>query len=76
MRRFDNVVSALEKQLLQTIDELRSQLHDFKSDNTRWRIDFEDITAKKITEIHQALKMLNSQHKQNRDELKDIKDGT
>ena len=28
MRRFDNVVSALEKQLLTTIDEVKTQLQD------------------------------------------------
>ena len=52
MRRFDNVVSALEKQQLALSEDLRNKLTDFKSENTKWRIDYEDITAKKITEIH------------------------
>lgn len=74
MRRFDNVVSALEKQLLSTIDEMRGQLQDQAKDSTKWRVDYEDITAKKITEIHQALKMLNGQVKQQRDDNRDTKD--
>ncbi len=40
----------------------------------KWRIDYEDITAKKITEIHQALKMINNATKQNREDLKEKKD--
>jgi len=52
MRRFDNVVSALEKQQLQLGEDLRGQVTGFKQENTKWRIDYEDITAKKITEIH------------------------
>lgn len=52
MRRFDNVVSALEKQQIALSEDLRNKLTDFKSENTKWRVDYEDITAKKITEIH------------------------
>ena len=52
MRRFDNVVSALEKQQLALSEDLRNKITDFKSENTKWRIDYEYITAKKITEIH------------------------
>lgn len=52
MRRFDNVVSALEKAQVGLGEDLRNQVQAFKSENTKWRIDYEDITAKKITEIH------------------------
>ncbi len=52
MRRFDNVVSALEKQHIALSEDLRNKITEFKSENTKWRVDYEDITAKKITEIH------------------------
>lgn len=74
MRRFDNVVSALEKQQLSLGEDLKSQVTTFKQENTKWRVDYEDITAKKITEIHQALKIINSQVKQTKDDIREVRD--
>ena len=75
LRRFENVITALEKQHLSLGEDLRGQVNSFKQDNTKWRVDYEDITTKKIQEIHSALKMFNQVLKAVKDELKDTKDG-
>ena len=66
---------ALEKQHLSLGEDLRGQVSSFKQENTKWRVDYEDITTKKIQEIHQALKMFNQVIKACKDEIKDVKDG-
>jgi hypothetical protein len=43
---------ALEKQHLSLGEDLRGQVSSFKQENTKWRVDYEDITTKKIQEIH------------------------
>lgn len=75
LRRFENVITALEKQHLSLGEDLRAQVGTFKQENTKWRVDYEDITTKKIQEIHQALKMFNQVIKACKDEIKDLKDG-
>lgn len=48
LRRFENVITALEKQHLGLGEDLRNQVNTFKQENTKWRVDYEDITTKKI----------------------------
>lgn len=43
-------------------------------ETNKWKVDYEDISTKKIQEIHSALKMLNQNIKNGQNDLKDTKD--
>ena len=64
LRRFENVITALEKQHLSLGEDLRGQVNSFKQDNTKWRVDYEDITTKKFRRFILLLKCLTKCSKQ------------
>ena len=61
MTRFEKVVSAIEQHLVGGIDSLKKENEDFRMENGQWRVDYEDMQAKKLKEVHDAIKELNSQ---------------
>ena len=42
------------------IENLKKENEDFRMENGKWRVDYEDIQAKKIKEVHGAIKELNT----------------
>ena len=61
MNRFERVVSAIEQHLVGGIENLKRENEDFRIENGRWRVDYEDLQAQKLKEVHVAIKELNSQ---------------
>ena len=61
MSRFEKVVSAIEQHLVGGIENLKKENEDFRIENGKWRVDYEDMQGKKIKEVHDAIKELNSQ---------------
>mmetsp|Transcript_29593 Transcript_29593/g.36706 ORF Transcript_29593/g.36706 Transcript_29593/m.36706 type:complete len:89 (+) Transcript_29593:1372-1638(+) len=59
MTRFEKVISAMEKHLVGSIDGLKKEHEDFRSDNGKWRVDYEDMHAKKFQEVHEAIRELH-----------------
>ena len=59
--RFEKVVSAIEQHLVGGIENLKKDGEDFRLENGKWRVDYEDMQAKKLKEVHEAIKELNSQ---------------
>ena len=43
----------------------------FKLDNTKWRVDMEDMNSKKFQEIHEAVKIVNNQMGKGSDDWQD-----
>ena len=60
MNRFEKVVSAIEQHLVGGIENLKKENEDFRIENGKWRVDYEDLQAKKLLEVHQAIKELNN----------------
>ena len=58
--RFERVISAFEKYIDTQTSDLRGILQKQVEENSKWRGDYEDINTKKVIEIHNALKLLNS----------------
>lgn len=57
--RIEKVMSALEQFTKHQVSELQS-LHDTATQDTQtWQVNFEDLQARKILEIHSAVKVLN-----------------
>ena len=61
--RFDKVIATMEKQLAVSNEDIRDSHKRFLDENLKWKVDFEEISTKKIQEIHSALKMLNTNQK-------------
>ena len=61
MSRFEKVISAIETHLVGGIENLKKENEDFRMDSGKWRVDYEDMQAKKLQEVHEAIKELNSQ---------------
>ena len=61
MNRFEKVVSAIETHLVGGIDNLKRENEDFRIENGKWRVDYEDMQAQKLREVHDAIKELNTQ---------------
>lgn len=61
MTRFEKVISAIEQHLVGGIENLKKDSEDFRMENGKWRVDYEDMQAKKLTEVHEAIKELNNQ---------------
>lgn len=58
--RVEKVMSTLEQFSKMQVSELRKDITTVKQDIDRWTVNYEDIQARKIMEIHQAIKVLNS----------------
>ena len=43
MNRFEKVVSAIEQHLVGGIDNLKKENEDFRIENGKWRVDYEDM---------------------------------
>ena len=41
------------------MQDLQQQLNNTNSETQKWQVNFEDLQARKILEIHQAIKVLN-----------------
>ena len=61
MARFEKVVSAIELHLVGGIESLKKENEDFRIENGKWRVDYEDMQGKKLNEVHEAIKELNTQ---------------
>ena len=61
MNRFEKVVSAMETHLVASIDSLKKEHEDFRIDNSKWRVDYEDMHGKKFQEVHEAIRELHQQ---------------
>jgi len=61
MTRFEKVVGTLEKTQNGSTDDWHQKLEALNRENVKWRMDYEDINTKKLQEIHQAFKLMNSQ---------------
>lgn len=60
VERTDKIMTSLEQYLKLQIQEVRKDLDKAKIDNEQWTSNFEDLQARKIVEIHQAIKVLNA----------------
>ena len=60
MTRFEKVISAIEQHLVGGIENLKKDNEDFRMENGKWRVDYEDMQAKKLKEVHEAIKELNN----------------
>ena len=60
INRFEKVISAIETHLVGGIEGLKRENEDFRLDNSKWRVDYEDIHAKKLAEVHEAIQELHS----------------
>lgn len=60
MNRFEKVVSAMEQHLVGGIEGLKKENEDFRADNNKWRVDYEDMHAKKFQEVHDAIRELHT----------------
>ncbi len=58
--RFERVISAFEKYIDTQTSDLRATITQQVEENSKWRGDYEDINTSKVIEIHNALKLLNS----------------
>ena len=61
MNRFEKVVSAMEQHLVGGIEGLKKENEEFRADNNKWRVDYEDMHAKKFQEVHDAIRELHTQ---------------
>ena len=61
MNRFEKVISAIEQHLVGGIENLKKENEDFRMENGKWRVDYEDMQGQKLKEVHQAIKELNTQ---------------
>ena len=52
-------MSTLEQFAKHQVNDLQQQLNNTNSDTQKWQVNFEDLQARKILEIHQAIKVLN-----------------
>lgn len=60
MTRFEKVVSAMETHLVSSIEAVKKESEDFRNENSKWRVEYEDISAKKFQEVHDAVRELHS----------------
>ena len=60
--RIEKVMSTFEQFTKQQLSEVRSELSGLASDTGKWQVNFEDMQARKIIEIHQAIKVLNQNY--------------
>lgn len=60
MTRFEKIVSAIEQHLVGGIENLKKDNEDFRLENGKWRVDYEDLQAKRLKEVHEAVRELNS----------------
>ena len=58
--RIEKVMGTLESFSKLQVSELRKDITAVKQETDRWTVNFEDMQARKIMEIHQAIKVLNS----------------
>ena len=61
MNRFEKVISAMESHLVASIDSLKKEHEEFRIDNSKWRVDYEDMHGKKFQEVHEAIRELHQQ---------------
>jgi hypothetical protein len=62
MNRFEKVLSVVEKHQIESVDSINQKLSDSVSDSIKWKADFEDMNAQKLTDIHQALNRVSDLH--------------
>lgn len=60
VERTDKIMTSLEQYLKLQMQEVRKDLDKAKIENEQWTSNFEDLQARKIVEIHQAIKVLNA----------------
>lgn len=48
MSRFDKVVTAIEKQMTSSTDTISGTLKKHVEETNKWKVDYEDISTKKI----------------------------
>lgn len=62
--RVDKLIGGIEQAVKQKLQdyskELSKEQERVKADSEKWTANFEDLQARKIVEIHQAIKVLNS----------------
>ena len=44
------------------VSDLQGQINNLTQDTQKWQVNFEDMQARKILEIHQAIKVLNQNY--------------
>jgi uncharacterized protein YdeI (YjbR/CyaY-like superfamily) len=57
-----------------TTDDVKNSIKKQVEETNKWKVDYEDISTRKIQEIHAALKMLNANIKNVASELKEGRD--
>lgn len=60
INRFERVISAFEKYVDSQTSDLRTLVSKHTEEGAKWRTEYEDLNTKKVVEIHNALKLLNS----------------
>lgn len=60
--RIEKVMSTFEQFTKAQLTEVRSELTSLAADTGKWQVNFEDMQARKIIEIHQAIKVLNQNY--------------
>ena len=60
--RVEKVISTLEQFTKHQVSELKAEISTVSVDTSKWQVNFEDIQARKIIEIHQAIKVLNQNY--------------
>ena len=60
--RIEKVMSTLEQFTKHQVTELKNEIISVSQDTQKWQINFEDIQARKIIEVHQAIKVLNQNY--------------
>ena len=57
--RIEKVMSTMEQYMKHQVSDLQGQINSLTQDTQKWQVNFEDMQARKILEIHQAIKVLN-----------------
>ena len=60
LSRFEKVLSAFEKHIEETSDDLKKLVNVSSNTDGKWRESMETQTNQKFTEVHNALKLLNN----------------
>ena len=71
MSRFEKVINALEKHQVGGLEGVRRELDDFRIENSKWKNDYEDMNQRKLEEVHQAIKQVNSSMLKTENDWKD-----
>ena len=60
--RIEKVMSTMEQYMKHQVSDLQGQINSLTQDTQKWQVNFEDMQARKILEIHQAIKVLNQNY--------------